>query len=187
MTPEKNKIEALLFAASRFMGVDELSKHTGVEQAGVKVFIDELEEEYKKRNAPLTILREESSFKLSVKDNLLPLVHKVINLTEFERPLMETLAVIAWKYPALQCDIIKIRHNKAYDHLRELEERGFITRIPYKRTRKITLTEKFFEYFDLPNRETAQKAFRETLPDEIKEKVAYTEKQIERASCRERV
>ena len=170
MSLERNKIESLLFAASRFMDVEELSKHTGIEHAGIKVFVDELEAHYKERDGPLTILKEGDSFKLSVKDQFLPLVQKVINLTEFEKPLMETLAVIAWKYPALQCDIIKIRHNKAYDHLRELEERGFISRNPYKRTRKITLTEKFFEYFDLPNRETAQKAFGEVLPDEIKEK-----------------
>ena len=95
------------------------------------------------------------------------------------RPLMETLAVIAWKYPVLQADVVKIRHNKAYDHLKQLDELGFITRMRFGRTNKITLTSKFFEYFDLPSKEQAKEVFKNVVPENIREKIEKSEEEID--------
>ena len=56
------------------------------------------------------------------------MVRKIVTETELTRSVMETLAVIAFKYPILQSDLIKLRTNKAYDHLVELEKSGYISR-----------------------------------------------------------
>ncbi len=173
------RIEALLFAAARYVTIEELSSHTNASSQDIKAAIEELKKQLSNSNTSLNLLDQQTAVKLNVKDDYLPVVHKIIQTIEFEKPLMQTLAVIAWKYPALQCDIIRIRHNKAYDHLMRLEELGFINRTRYGRTKKINLTQKFFEYFDLPSRKQAQQAFRESLPDEIKNQVEQTEKQIE--------
>jgi DNA-binding PadR family transcriptional regulator len=74
----------------------------------------------------------------------------IVTETELSKTIMETLAVIAFKYPIKQSDLIKIRTNKAYDHLKELEGLGYISRQKHGRTNLIKLTDKFFEYFDLP-------------------------------------
>ena len=50
----------------------------------------------------------------------------------------------------MQSDIIKIRSNKAYEHIKELEEMQFLEKVRKGRTYQIKLTKKFFEYFDLP-------------------------------------
>ncbi|MBS3158677.1 SMC-Scp complex subunit ScpB [Candidatus Woesearchaeota archaeon] len=173
------RIEALLFAAARYVTIEELSGHTNASPSEIKAAIEELKKQLVNSNTSLNLLDQQTAVKLNVKDDYLPVVHKIIQTIEFEKPLMQTLAVIAWKYPALQADIIRIRHNKAYDHLMRLEELGFINRTRYGRTKKINLTQKFFEYFDLPSRKQAQQAFRESLPDEIKNQVEQTEKQIE--------
>ncbi len=174
-----HKVEALLFAASRFMPLNEISKTADLSEDQSLEAIESLKQKYSEPGTALTLVEEGKSWKLGVKDEFLPLMQKVVKTTEFEKPLMETLAVVAWRYPALQCDIIKIRHNKAYDHLSELEERGFISRTKYGRTRKISLTQKFFDYFDLPSREQAQEAFRQIIPQEVQEQVKETERQIE--------
>ncbi|MBI2135709.1 SMC-Scp complex subunit ScpB [Candidatus Woesearchaeota archaeon] len=173
------RIEALLFAAARYVTIEELSSHTNASPQEIRSAIEELKKQFTSSNTSLNLLDQQTAVKLNVKDEYLPVVHKIIQTIEFEKPLMQTLAVIAWKYPALQADIIRIRHNKAYDHLMRLEELGFINRTRYGRTKKINLTQKFFEYFDLPSRKQAQQAFRESLPDEIKNQVEQTEKQIE--------
>ena len=49
----------------------------------------------------------------------------------------------------MQCDIIKIRGTKAYDHIKFLRENEFITAEKTGRTRLIKLAPKFFEYFDV--------------------------------------
>ena len=66
-----------------------------------------------------------------------------------DKPTQETLAVIAYKQPIMQCDVIKIRGNKAYDHVKTLVEQGFITNERSGRTRILKLTEKFYDYFDV--------------------------------------
>ena len=89
-------------------------------------------------------------WKLTTREEYGNLVRKIVSETELTKSQMETLAVIAFKYPIKQSDLIKIRTNKAYDHLMELEKAGFITRQRYGRSKLIKLTDKFFEYFDLP-------------------------------------
>ena len=105
---------------------------------------------------------------------------------------METLAVIAWKYPVLQSEVTKIRTNKAYEHLRELEEMGYITREKKGRTRQIKLTQKFFDYFDIVEKEKLKEKFKgiadkqeEKLANEIKEEAK--EEMIEKISKDEKI
>ena len=125
--------------------------------------MQELKADYEERGTSVVLNEDNGHWKLTVKDHYLPMVQKVIDQTELDKPLMETLAVIAWKYPLLQAAVIKIRHNKAYEHLRILEELGFITRQKFGRTKRITLTQKFFEYFDLPSKEQVKEVFKDGI------------------------
>lgn len=182
MANEKNKVEALLFACAKRMSIEEISKITGIRDYDqIKAALNELKADYEIRGTSVVLLEEEGHWKLTIKDHYLPMVQRVITQTELDRPLMETLAVIAWKYPVLQAEVIKIRHNKAYDHLKQLEELGFIIRNKFGRTRKITLTQKFFEYFDLPTKEQAKEAFKSIVPQKVREKVESAEQEIEEA------
>ncbi|MBW2966260.1 SMC-Scp complex subunit ScpB [Candidatus Woesearchaeota archaeon] len=175
---EKNKIEALLFSSARRMTIEEISNMTGINDfEAIKKALNELKMDYVSRAGSVVLVEDGKFWKLNVKDHYLPIVQKIVSRTELDKPLIETLAVIAWKYPILQSEVIKIRHNKAYDHLRQLEEMGFVMRNKFGRTRKITLTEKFFEYFDLPSEE-ARAAFKNVVPQDVKDKVEKTEQDI---------
>ena len=118
------------------------------------------------------MLVEEGDFwKFTVQDHFIPMVRKIVTETELTKSVLETLAVIAFKYPILQSDMIKLRTNKAYDHLVELEKSGYITRQKHGRTNLIKLTEKFFKYFDLTE-EKLKEQFRDfdSIAKAIKEK-----------------
>jgi segregation and condensation protein B len=177
---EKNKVEALLFASGRKMNIEEISRLSGIrDQEKIRQAIDELKKEYESRGSSVMLFEENDGWKLNVKEHYLPTVQKIVTKTELDKPLMETLAVVAWKYPVLQATVIKIRHNKAYGHLKQLEEMGFITRSKYGRTKRITLTERFFDYFALPSKEKAQEAFKGKVPEDVKKSVEKIEKEIE--------
>ena len=45
--------------------------------------------------------------------------------------------------------VIKIRGNKAYDHIKLLKESELITAEKAGRTRLLKLTQKFYDYFDV--------------------------------------
>jgi chromosome segregation and condensation protein ScpB len=73
----------------------------------------------------------------------------------------------------LQSDIIDIRSTKAYDHIEELVTVGFITKARYGRSFMLRLSQQFFEYFDIKNKEQVKEIFKdvavEAKPREQKE------------------
>src|SRR3990167_8796729 len=145
----KSKVEAILFSTGHRISLDEISKLSRSIKDDVLNSLKELQKEYDEKQSSLMLVEEGDFWKFTVRDHLIPMVRKIVTETELTRSVMETLAVIAFKYPILQSDLIKLRTNKAYDHLVELEKSGYISRQKRGRTNLIKLTDKFFKYFDL--------------------------------------
>lgn len=158
----KNQIEALLFSAGRKLNLEELSRLLSKKPSeDIIKAVKELKEYYDKIKSPLKITEYGDGWKMTVREEYLPLVRNINPHTELSKTTMETLAVIAWKSPVLQSTVIKIRTNKAYDHINELEELGFVTREKYGRTFVLKLTQKFFDYFDLSDKKDISKLFKD--------------------------
>jgi len=150
----KTQIEALLFA-TQGLTIKQLCEKTGKVERDVLKALKELEKDYKERDSAFIITCDADVWKLTVKSNHVPLVKDLIP-SEFPKSILETLAIIAYKNPALQSEVIKIRGNKAYDHIKELEKLEFIRLKKKGRTNEITLADKFYEYF-------------QTTPEKVKE------------------
>ena len=104
----KNKIETVLFTVGRFVTIEELSRMSGVGSSGyVQEVLQNLKEEYEKRNGALFISQEGNKWKLAVKKEYLYLTESLLTDSELDKPTQETLAVIAYKNPAMQSEIIK--------------------------------------------------------------------------------
>lgn len=154
----KNKIEAVLFTIGRFVDLDELSQLTGIASKGVlNDALKNLIEDYKNKQGSLEIIEDNGKFKLNIKKDYLHLTTKLLDQTEFDKPSQETLALIAYKQPVLQSEIIKLRGNGAYDHIAKLKEMEFITSEKSGRTRLLKTSAKFYDYFDVVGEELKQK------------------------------
>ena len=174
---DHRKVEAVLFAVGRDIAVEEVARLCHLNEDQAQKILIELRTEYTTAQNALTLIEKGKFWKFSVKNQYLPLVTNLVQNTELDKSVMETLAVIAWKYPIVQSDLIKIRHNKAYDHIKMLSEREFIAKEKSGRTYKIKLTPKFFEYFDLPSND-AKQAFRKVIPQDIQDEIAHAEADI---------
>lgn len=170
MTELKQKIEAILFSTGKEVTLQELMRLCNVEEEEIKQAISELKNQYA-FSSTIMLAEEGDAWKLAVREAHLPLVRRVVKQTELTKTLVETLAVVTWKAPVLQSDVVKIRTNKAYDHLRLLEEKGFITRKKHGRTQLINLTQKFFEYFDLKGQEQIKQRLSKFDEEQISEKL----------------
>lgn len=158
MSDLKHRIESILFSAGKQITLEELSRLTKErDPAKIKEAIEELKKDLENKEGSIMLVEEGDSWKLTVREKYLPFVRKVVSKTELPKTVIETLAIVAFKAPVLQSKVIHIRTNKAYKHLDYLEEKGYITREKKGRTKLIKLTQKFFEYFDVP-------------PDKLKEK-----------------
>jgi segregation and condensation protein B len=154
----KHAVEAVLYSTGRKTTVEEIANLVKSPPEEVKQALKELQEDYDKRDSALMITGAEGLWKIDVKEKYGELCRNIISETDINKSTMETLAMIAYNQPAIQCDIIKKRTNKAYDHLSEIESLGFIVREKYGRTKKINLTQKFYDYFDV-NREEIENLF----------------------------
>ncbi len=150
MQNDKNKVEAILFTTGRFLGLEEIGKLTGLGSIGyVKEVLQELQKDYENRNGALEIIGQGEKWKLNIKKDYLYLTEILLSGSELDKPTQETLAVIAYKNPAMQSEIIKIRGNGAYEHIKSLQELDFVTSEPSGRTKILKLTAKFYDYFDI--------------------------------------
>jgi segregation and condensation protein B len=178
MENDVKKVQAILFAVGKEITTQRISSLCSLEEKQVDKIITKLTKIYSDTDNSLQIVKKDSGWKLTVKDEFVPLVSNIVSSTELERPLMETLAVIAWKYPIIQSEIIKLRSAGAYEHMRQLEEQGFISKERFGRTYKVKLTKKFFNYFDLPS-EKAKQAFIDKVPKEVIVQAQNIEKEVD--------
>ncbi len=174
MSEEKKKIEAVLFTTGRLMTSEEISTVTGINLDAVKNLLAELKNDYDQKDSAMTVQQVDDKFKLNIKKEYGQITNKLVSTNEMDSPTTKTLAVIAFKNPVLQSDIIKIRGNKAYDHITILRDQGLISAEKHGRTRLLKLTPKFFDYFD-----TAEPAVKEKFK-EIEEKYKEASEELKK-------
>lgn len=189
MEDNEKKVEAVLFTVGKEITSQRLASLCSLEVKEINKIMTVLQTNYREREHSLNIEERENGWKLTVKDEFLPLVSTLAESTEMEGAMMQTLAVIAWKYPIVQSEIIKLRGSGAYDHMRQLTEQGFIAKEKFQRTFKVKLTPKFFEYFDLPSAD-AKEAFLKAVPEAVlqdAEEVHQEADEVERLVEQEKV
>lgn len=163
MQKDKDRVEAILFTTGRFLDLEEISKLVGIGSVGyLKQILEDLKLEYNNEKGALEIINENNKWKLGLKKEFLYLTEQLLSDAELDKPTQETLAIIAYRQPAIQADVIEIRGNKAYDHIKKLKEEGFIATERFGRTRLLKLAPKFYDYFDIVEDQLKEKLIGES-------------------------
>ena len=146
MTGDKEIIEAALFASGEPLEIVRLSNL--VKGKNARELLQQLMDEYRQRGSALEIKEIEGRFVMQVMPEY---AEKVRSLApkELRAPVLRTLSMIAYHQPLTVADLVDRRGAAAYDHVRELEEWGFISAVPQGRTRLLSTTHRFAEYFNL--------------------------------------
>lgn len=143
------KVEAALFIAGRFLTLQELVMLTDINPLMIKEFLEKLIEKYND-NSGIEIIEKNESWKMDVRQEHVSMINKLATgSAEFSKAEQETLAVIAYKQPVKQSVIIKIRGNKAYDHIKHFIDINLVQAKKDGRTRELKLSDDFYEYFHL--------------------------------------
>jgi len=158
----KRIIEAILFSSSEAVDVRDIRKITGKDKIEILNAITELIKEYESRETSIEIIRVGEKFLMRVKPQFAEFVDK-FTVSEFDRGTLRTLAVIAMKQPITLSKVAKIRGNKCYEHVKRLQERGFVKAEKRGRSTILTTTEEFARYFGLESSEPEK--IREALKD----------------------
>ena len=159
------KIEAALFLSARFLSLKELVLLTDTNPLMIKVLIEKLSDRYAQEQSAIEIIKKDELWKMDVKKDYFTMINKLATgSAEFTKAEQETLAVIAYKQPVKQSVIIKIRGNKAYDHIKKFTETGLVEAKKIGHTQELKLSDEFFDYFHIQGQNLKQHGL---IPEDI--------------------
>lgn len=144
----KRNIEAILFAAGKSLELKFIADLCSVTSTQATKQLKEIEKDYSE-NPVLMIVNQDTTWKMTVREQYLGVVSKIVADTELSKSELETLSMVAFRSPALQSDIVKARGVVTYDHVAELVRLGFVVKERIGRSYVLKLTEKFYEYFEI--------------------------------------
>ena len=142
------RVEAALFIAGKFLSLQELISLTDINPIFLKKILSDLKSKY--QDYGINLVQRDNLWKMDVSPDYTYLVNRLASgNSEFTKAEQESLAIIAYKQPIKQSILIKIRGNKAYDHVKKFTDMGLVVKKRMGHTSDLSLSESFYDYFHL--------------------------------------
>jgi segregation and condensation protein B len=152
-------LEAALYVSGRALTLEELADIIGKSQSTAQKLLDELSFEYNKREGALEVAAlPKDRYVMQLKPELTPRVGKLIPGGLLSFATLQTLVFIALKQPIIQSELVAQRGTHSYDHIRDLVDKKFVSAVPEGRSKLLTTTQLFADYFGLDNDRVKLKA-----------------------------
>lgn len=151
MTDENKKlIEAALFVSGKILTLADLARlcHSG-NMGQIRKTMEELQKEYELKDSSIEIHESNGGYGMRVKRVYEDKVIHLVPDTDMAPAVLKTLALIAYTQPIKQSEVIKLRGNGAYKYIEKLKDIELIETHKSSRTKIITVTNKFKEYFHI--------------------------------------
>ncbi len=147
MNPKKMALlEAMLFTTTEPLSLDNLEKRLRIRKEAIEKMIQILKEKYTKEDVGIE-LSDIGGFRLVVKPEFMENVSDLTPHADMSRGLLRVLAIIAYHQPISQSDIVKVIGNRTYDYVKDLEQKGLVKWEKKSRTKMLSVTPHFEEYF----------------------------------------
>ena len=159
-------IEAALYVAGRPLDLQALCSVSGIgSRRRVYELARKLAGEYRSRGGALELLElPERRFVLQLKAQYVPYVRKLSIKPLLSQGPLKTLSFIALNQPVPQVQAAIVRGGQVYEHIRLLERMRLVASKPSGRTKLLTTTEAFADYFRLSHDlKTMKRQFRSML------------------------
>jgi len=165
----KAKVEAALFMSNEPIALRQLARIVGRRTEIVARAVFELRDSLKDGNRGLYILENSQGYQMKVKPDYVSIVRPLTPYQDLSRGLLRVLALIAYKQPITQSEVVKVIGNRAYSYVKKLEQRGLIGTIKHGRTKALVATKEFANYFGLEDVNDLRKFFEDMTGGESSE------------------
>ena len=145
------KVEAALYAAGRPLTVEEIARVAGTssERKAAAIARDVAKTVNGTLMAVEVVEYAGPRFAMQLKTPYTQTARKFATRPLLSRAALRTLSFIAFFQPISASDLVLRRSSTVYQHLKELEDVGFVTGERQGRSRSYTTTKRFAEYFGL--------------------------------------
>ncbi len=144
-----------LVEAALFLSPQPLTRHKlariigGASLSYVERLLDQIADTFRSDTHGIELHVEDGKAMFQVKRAYIDAVAHLAPHQDISRPVLRSLAMIAYNHPLTQADLVKARGNKAYKHVQELLERRLIRAEEQGRTLLLHVTDEFLRYFGL--------------------------------------
>lgn len=164
MEEKKARLEAALYLAEEPVTRKEIADIMNLGSIGyVDMLIQEFEEMLDEEHRGLELIHTEEGYELKVKKSHIDQVSHLAPHQDLNSGELRTLSLIAYNAPVEQTNIIEIRGNRAYQHVKELVNRGFVEKEKDGRTATLDVTDFFLDYFDIDTVDEFKEDFEEEI------------------------
>ncbi len=156
------KLEAIFFISGRFLDMKELVSLSDLNPLKIRELIEKLKKKYEASDSVIQIVQKKGEggemWKMDILQEYIYLVNRLASgSSEFSVAEKETLAIIAYKQLIKQSVVVKIRGNKAYDHIKKFAELGLVKKKKIGRTWELSLSDEFYNYFNISEEKVMEK------------------------------
>ena len=173
-------LEAVFFVSGRFLNMSDLISLSDLNPIIIRDLIEKLKEKYENENSALEIVSKNGLWKMDVRQEYSYIINKLATgNAEFSKAEQETLAIIAYKQPMKQSVLIKIRGNKAYDHIKKFSDLNLIKKKKMGHTNELSLSDEFYDYFNVADGEAKGRKIFEQVSEELDSEIENAEQEVE--------
>jgi segregation and condensation protein B len=152
-------VEAALYASGRPLDLDEIARVAGT--ASTRKALATVREIAKSVNSSMNAVEVVEypgpRFAMQLRAQYTQVARKFATRPLLSRAALRTLSFIAFFQPILSSELVLRRSSTVYQHLRELEEVGFVVAERQGRSKAYRTTGRFAEYFGLSREFPAMK------------------------------
>jgi segregation and condensation protein B len=145
------KIEAALYASGRALDAEQLAKAAGI--TSKKRAVDEAKEIQARIKSTMSAVEVVEypgpRFAMQLKAEYTQVARKFATKPLLSKAALRTLSFVAYFQPISSADLALRRGSQAYDHVKDLEEVGFLVWERKGRSKLYRTTTEFSEYFGL--------------------------------------
>ncbi len=143
-------VEAALFLSSQPLTRHKLARIVGgASLTYIERILGQIQDVFREEAHGIELHLEEGKAMFQVKKPYIDSVASLAPHQDISRPVLRSLAMIAYNHPLTQAQLVKARGNKAYKHVEELLERRLIRAEKEGRTLLLYVTDQFLHYFGL--------------------------------------
>lgn len=154
--PLQAMLEAALFTTAQPLTLDALCELLDVSRkACLEGLVSLVQRHEGNPDSGLEVARSEEGWIMQVKGAYQPVVDRLLP-SDLAQAVLKTLTFIAMRQPVLQRDVVDVRGSGAYDHIRDLVERGLVRKTPQGNSALLELGPRFGDYFRIDKDKLAQ-------------------------------
>ena len=167
MSKIKESVEAIIFAFGEGIRLEDIQNKLKADPVVINKAVNALNKEYKERSSAFFISLEGNIYRMRLRSDLVHLAEDSLR-TDMKKGVLMTLSLIASKGKEAQSDLVKERGSIVYQHIKELVNRGLVSKYEENKRKMVKITPQFYDYFDVKANEF--KELKNDVVEESKEK-----------------